>query len=379
MWTSWIRVASGVVAMICLVGLSTPARAGTWDLNLGRLCQLQVENRDGLIDCGGGYDRLIHGEVRSVIPDNAAFRSLMSELGVLFTPNILAPAETYGYNGFSLAVEFGFSTINPKKNSTNRFPVAGTVESYAHRYWRAAESVSDTAFSEGNIRTPQTIERIERELPPTIAPTVTVMMRKGLWLPLPSFEIGLGARHLIDSRMWAAVVQAKLALHEGYQGWPLPALSVRGSGSRVFITPGYSLTVAGLDFSISKHLGVASTFNLMPYLGYQLLWILAFSEVIDGTPGIDGVQLSANAFPGELHQCKDQDCNANFTFDDQESILRHRFFIGMRANFYMFSTLVEYTYFAAGAVDDSIFGLPGAVQDESGAQHSVNFAVALDW
>ena len=316
----------------------------------------------------------------------------MSELGTLFVPNILAPAETYGYNGYSLAMEFGFTTINAKKNSTLQIPADGSfqAEARAHRFWRASEAVSDQAFAEGNIRTQAAIDRIERELPPAIAPSITIMARKGLWLPLPSFEIGLGVRHLLDSRLWGALVQAKMALHEGFQGWPLPAFSIRGMGTRVFGTRGYNLTVAGLDFSVSKHLGIASTWNIMPYVGYQLVWIIADSEVIDATPGIDAVAESAKqaGSVGDLARCRGaqslvRDCNANFTFDDQANILRHRFFIGLRANFYIASLLVEYSFFAAGRESDQIFSaanLPQAnVPDESGDQHSINFSISLDY
>jgi hypothetical protein len=374
-----LRIGKACAFALALLCASPRARAGTWDLNMSRLCQLSVANRTDLMDCGGGYDRAIHGDVRSVIPDNAAFRALMSELGVLFAPNVLAPAETYGYNGFTLAAEFGFTTTNPKRNASNPVPDGtGGVTPFIHRYWRAAESVSDTSFAQGDIRSRQILERIERELPPAIAPTVSVMLRKGLWLPVPSFELGAGVRHLIDSRMWAAVVQAKVALHEGFHNWPLPALSVRGMGSRVFNTPGFSLTVAGLDFAMSHHFGIASTFNLMPYLGYQLLWTFADSEVIDATPGVDGIQASARQHPDKLHQCVEQDCNAYFTFDDQTDITRHRFFIGLRANLYIFSALIEYSYFAAGQTGDAIFGLP-EIPDASGAQHSINVALALDY
>jgi len=316
-----------------------------------------------------------------VLPDDASFRSVMSELGVMFAPNVLAPAETLGYNGFNFSVEFGFVSANPKKNANAGDPAL------THRYWRAAESVSDVAFADETLTT-EARDRIERELPPTFGSTVSLMVRKGFWFPGPSFEFGFGFRHLIDSRMFAGVGSVKLALHEGFQGLPVPALSVRGTGSRVFGTPGFNLTVVGLDFAISKAFGIASTFNITPYVGYQLLWIIADSGVIDATPSVDATGLTLGKVgndPLALSRCNEtvsRDCNSSFAFTDQSDIIRHRIFIGIRMNLYVFSFLLEYSFFAEGrdiaTVEIPQFG-PRQIEDESGAQHEISFSLALDY
>jgi hypothetical protein len=362
-----------LLVLACGLLLPATSRAEEWDLNLGRLCQIKTVS-GATLDCGGGYSSTTTDPVASVAPDHAAFRSLMSELGVVFAPNILSPSDTRGYSGFNFAAEVGWTSINPKKNANG------------HRYWRAAESVSARAFETGNIRTPDAIARIDNELPAGFAPTVSVMARKGFWFPVPSFEVGLGFRHLLGSKMWAPVTTAKLSLHEGFHGWPIPSLAVRGTGARVMGTPGFNLTVAGLDFSIAKQVGIASTFNLTPYLGYQLLWIIADSEVLDATPGVDAIAETAAAAGGDpmqLTQCRTPDCNGNFTFATQANITRHRAFFGIKANFFIASLLLEYTFFASGAKSDQIAaqaGLPGLViPDEAGAQHSISFSLALDY
>jgi hypothetical protein len=381
-----MRSSTFTAVVLCLL-VPASARADTWDLNLGRLCQIMTQGGKRL-ECGGGYTEA--DPVAYVIPDNAAFRSLMSEIGAVFAPNILSPSETQGYSGFNFSAEFGWTQINPtrrikdpnydtkKSDKENSNAIQG--ENY---YWRAAESVSSRAFVNPQMRD---YERIDNELPSSFAPTVTVMARKGLWIPVPSFELGVGVRHVIGSRMWAPLATAKLALHEGFHGWPVPSLAIRGTGTRVLGTPGYNLTVGGLDFSVSKRFGIASTFNLTPYVGYQLVWIVADSEVIDATPGIDGMGRSAKGSSGDamgLAQCRDNDCNANFTFTQQANITRHRFFIGLKANFYIASLLVEYTFFASGSKSDEIamqVGMPNMViPDSAGQQHTINFSVALDY
>ena len=366
----------------------TPARAGDWDLNLGRLCVLELENNK-YMDCGGGYDTS-KGKILNIKEDNSAFRALMSELGVVFAPNILSPADTQGFGGFSFNVEMGWTKVNPKNNTEANTDASG-YKMEGHRYWRAAGSVSNQAFASGDVRNDRgAVDRIERELPPGFAPHVTVMVRKGLWFPIPSFEMGFGVRHLIGSRMWAPMASVKVALHEGFQGWPLPAFAVRGTGARVMGTSGFHLTTVGLDFSISKHFGIASTFNLTPYTGYQLLWIIADSEVLDATPSIDGMEQTRTDNPNDpekWHACGNEDCwKGNFTFDDQSNITRHRFFIGMKANFYIASLLLEYTFIASGGSSDKVYVASGAtgikelsVPDAAGSQHSISLSVGLDY
>jgi hypothetical protein len=365
-----LRSRSFLVVLV-LVGWASSTQADPWDLNLARLCQIRTQN--GTLYCGGGYSA--SSPILEVVPDNAAFRSLMSELGVVFAPNVLSPSDTKGYSGFSVASEFAWVKINANRTAAD--PRTGSDL----QYWRAAESVSSKVFGGQSLDQ----ERLASELPSGFAPTVTVMARKGLWLPVPSFEIGLGARHLIGSQMWAPLATAKIALHEGFHGWPVPSLAVRGTGTRVMGTPGFNLSVAGLDFSVSKQIGLFSSFNITPYAGYQLLWIIASSEVLDATPGVDAMAKAADQAqkdPLTLTQCRDNDCNGNFTFASQANITRHRAFFGLRANFYIASLLVEYSYFASGSTSDEIAvqaGQPLLIPDGAGTQHSISFALALEY
>jgi hypothetical protein len=372
-------LAAAVISFMML--LPPPLYADSWDLNLSRLCQLRTAS-GGKVECGGGYTSQVAetdplDPNQPVIPDNAGFRSLMSELGAVFAPNLLFPSDTRGYSGFSFASEFGWTMINPKKTATDQ----GIGQ--PRMFWRAANSVTSTAWADVNHTD---FNRIERELPSSFAPTVTLMARKGLWIPIPSCELGVGFKHLFGSKMWAPTLSGKVALHEGFHGWPVPSLAIRGTAARVLGTPDFNLSIAGLDFSVSKRFGVASTFNLTPYLGYQLLWIVADSEVLDATPGIDAmaeVRKAAGDDPSGISQCRHVDCNANFTFSDQSNITRHRFFMGIKANFFIGSILFEYTYFANGSTSDNIAaeaGIPGlTIADESGTQHSLSFALALDY
>lgn len=355
-----------VATLVSAAALGVPrARADTWDLNLSRLCFFHT--RDGTtLPCGGSYDFSRYGGLATngVEPDNESFRSLMSELGVLFAPDTTAPAQTIGFGGFHLGVDFGFTSINRHRRSNMADPVKRNF------YWRAAESVSPAALaSYAADPTPAAGSAVSAGLPPGIAPTVTLMARKGLWwFPAPSMELNLGARHLIGSDMWAGILGLKLALHEGFHGWPIPELAARGAVSRVFNTPGFDLTVTSLDLSLSKRFGVAATLSIAPYAGYQLLWIIADSGVIDARPDQASAQLDDPRY---------------FTFLNQSNIFRHRAFGGARFNFYLASLLLELSYAFEGG-DEAIVRIDPqlqtvAVDDRSGDQIGVTLSLAVEF
>ena len=167
------RRASRMVLSIGLgLGLGLGAAAGTASADDNDL----VLSRLGTVSGSGG--------VVDVVPDNEAFRALASELGVVMAPKPMSPADTMGFSGFQFSTELSINTINGNS-----------------QYWRAAEGadVTDPLATKfhGNI------------------PTMGVFVRKGMWLPLPSFEVGAGALKLFDSNMWSLQMFAKFALHEG--------------------------------------------------------------------------------------------------------------------------------------------------------------------
>jgi hypothetical protein len=253
------------------------------------------------------------GNLTGVVAQNLEFRALASQLGVVLAPHLLTPADTLGFGGFQLAVDYATTTIDSSGS-----------------YWRVREGASDPAgtgagpFAPGMLR------------------TVGFFVRKGMWFPLPSFEIGAGAVHLIDSRTWAGQLYAKFGLHEGYHELPIPSVAVRGGVSRMMNQRELDLTVASLDITVSKHIGVGGTWRLDPFGGWNLLMIIPRSEVVDATPNIDPLQ------PGNAG-----DEMLNFVFKDQKNIYRNRFFVGAKLQYYVFQLTLEAQFaLAGGSVDD---------------------------
>jgi hypothetical protein len=317
--------AVGLLAALCL-GAPAAARADDNDLVLARL-GAATPGRAG------------------VVPQNQLFRSLVSELGVVIAPQLLTPSDTLGWSGFQFSAQLGLTSIDS-----------------AAPYWCATEESADCnpGFKKAGA-----------------IPTVGIWAHKGFWFPVPSFEIGAGAVHVGASRLWAAQAYGKLAIHEGYHDWPIPSVAVRGAVSRLTGTEQLDLTVASFDISISKRFAVQGTFTIAPYGGWDVLWIIPRSQVIDFTPNV-----AVRDDPNDIRN--------NFVFPDQESIVRQRFFLGAKLRYYVFALTAEADFVLSGGSVDSRSGTPcdaapAAQQgscdatDQAGGQTTYLVSASLDF
>jgi hypothetical protein len=293
-------------------------------------------------------EQVMNGQEMISIGQNLEFRSLASELGVALAPRLLTPADTIGFGGFQLTTDLAFTNI-----------------SAGERFWRARAGADDpeggTANGGGMLS------------------TVGVFARKGIWLPLPSFELAVGGVHLRDSGMWSAQGYAKFALHEGYHGLPIPSVAVRGGASRLFGSTDLDLTVASLDVSVSKQLGIGGTWTLSPYAGWNTLFILPTSEVLDPTPNIDALD------PANM-----DDSKLDFVMRDQAAIIRHRFFLGATFQYDIVQFTLEGQFALAGGSVDDRAGTSTPCEfdsstdrcdatDQAGAQRTITLSAGLDF
>lgn len=308
--------------MLVAVAITAPgvARADSNDLDLARLATRTTD---------------ANGNVTAVTPDNTAFRSLASELGVVLAPQLLTPADTIGFGGFQLTVDATTTTIDASAP-----------------YWRALEGTRDPTGT------------IPGAFGPSSMSTLGFFVRKGIWFPVPSFEIGAGAVHLTDSSAWTGQLYTKLAIVEGYHQLPLPSLAVRGGVSRLMTQRDLDLTVTSLDVSISKHVGVGGTWRFDPYAGYDLLAIIANSGVLDPVPNINSLA-PGNQAAGAL----------DFVFKSQDTIYRNRLYGGVKLQYYVFQLSLEAQYAFAGTSNDSVT----SAKDTSKAQRTLAMSAGFDF
>ncbi len=267
----------------------------------------------------------------------AAYRQLTSELGVVMAPRFLSPADTVGYSGFQFTVDGSFTTISNQAcaadNSADQCP------------WSRGMSGRDS-------------HGVPHQLP-SVASTLTVMARKGIWLPMPSFELGAGVTKLMQSDLVALQVYGKLALHEGFHRWPLPSLAVRGGASRLLGTSQLDLTTVQIDSTISLTRGIAGTVTIAPYLGAAALLVIARGQVLDTTPSIDAYGGGPNSL----------DLNNNAVFPAQDTIVRWRFYGGLRLSYSVLVLTMDYALSARGSLMNS-----GAIADRSTDQHTLSIS-----
>jgi hypothetical protein len=345
-----VAVAVGFTSIVGARG----AHAGKHDLNLLNLCPPATSTLGGGVqECRwvGNRDAngAITGQVQPDADGNAEFRSLMSELGVVIAPRLQTPADTLGYAGFQFAVELGLTKISRD----------------AH-FWDGVEGVNPANRNAAR--------------PDSYLTTVGGFVRKGMWLPLPAFEIGAGAVNIVGSSMFAIQGYAKLALQEGFHSWALPSVAVRVAASQLVGTDQVDLTVVGVDAVISKAFSVGGTARFEPFGGWNLLFIDARSGVIDATPRCDAVALEHAATspspycgpPGTAN-----DSLANFTFRRQDLITRQRFFAGFKLKLSVLFLAMEYDLIPAGRSRDDMQA-EGA-RDESGQQQSFSLSTGLDF
>jgi len=309
-------ILAGVVTALAICAAAASARADQNDLTLERLVG-RPANPGDFVDVQGNF------------PLQSAYRSLMSELGVVMAPRLLSPADTLGYSGFAFSFDSSFTSINNRAD-----------------YW----------------------QRGVRDVSSSFLPTVSVTARKGLWAPWPSFELGAGFTHLVHSSIFAVNAYAKFGIHEGFHGWAVPSIALRAAVSRILGTRQVDMTVVSTDLSVSKSFGLGGTLKLDPYLGANLLVTIVRGEVIDTTPDVDAFRQGGMSV----------DLNSNTVFPTQDNILRWRLFFGLRFVYSIVAIGAEFSWaFCNDRAIDCGKDDPNKIVDRSDGQAQLSLTAGL--
>lgn len=333
------------------------AWAGKNDLHLINLCPQAATSALGVQECSwvkrdaSGLISASNGVVIDA-EGRSKFRSLMSELGVVMAPRIPMAASTLGIAGFMLSAELSFTEISRSRS-----------------FWDGVAGVSP--------------QNPTASRPDPMLTTVGMFLRKGFWLPVPTFELGGGVVNLLDSQMLSWQGYAKLALHEGFHDLPIPSLSVRGAFAYLTGTDQVSLRTTSLDVLISKGFGLLKTARIEPFGGWSLLLIKAKGKPIDFTPLCDAYQVS-RAAPGTRvsdHCAVSQsgtgnDYGASYAFPSQDTITRYRVFGGAKLKFGILAIIAQYEMYLDGHSRDE--DVTPAV-DQSGRQSAFSLSTGLEF
>ncbi|MEM9459647.1 MAG: hypothetical protein AAGF11_36050 [Myxococcota bacterium] len=318
-WTTllvapWVTMLTTVTMLTMAALWPTLAHAGNYDLDLTPLGRLETQ-----------------GNSTVIIQDNAAFRSLSSELGTLIAPKPVDPADSLGLSGFALSADFSVNTLSGDQS-----------------YWALTR--------DGNQD--------------RAAASMQIMGRKGLW---PGIEVGAGATHLFDSRVWALAGYGKIAVHEGFHHLPIPSIAIRATFSRLLGAKDFNMTTAAPAITVSHLFGLGKTFSLTPYVGYEALIIVSRSQVLNANPSCDEFPDNYNEDPAAC----DVDTGTEFVFQNGGAIVRHRPHVGARIIFSVIRLGIEAMFVPGGNSDGEIAG--ETVADGSAFQQQYTFSVGLDF
>lgn len=216
------------------------------------------------------------------VPDDAAFRRLVNQLGFALAPTAFHTARTTGFGGFQFSIEAVYTKIDDGAD-----------------YWKlgteGSRDPSNDRASKANTG------------PPGVIQTYSLRIRKAFGFGL---EAATQVGYVPSTTILIGGADVRMSLLEGFRtgiGGIFPDVAV-GAGVRTITgTEQLQLTTLGLDVQISKPLPLGSVSVLSPWIGYQYLWIFGDSGLIDTTPATDPVgycQTSGPNVPGNADPSK---------------------------------------------------------------------------
>jgi hypothetical protein len=248
-----------LAASLTLLTTASVASADSMDPALERLVSAESA---GCRDASGRFTPVSGSDVGWCLPDDVAFKKLMSQWGFAFAPSAMHSARTTGYGGFQLTLEGAFTQIS---NGAD--------------YWKRG--------TRGEADAQSGRPAFENASPEGLLQLYSVKLRKGFGFGL---ELAGSFGFMPKTQLFSGGADVRLALLEGFRtgGFGmLPDIAVGGGVRTVTGTPQFQLTVAAVDAQISKPITVHDFSVLTPWLGYQHLWIFGDSGLVDLTPATD--------------------------------------------------------------------------------------------
>lgn len=278
------RTVAVLMAVSMTLGASTAAADRPHDLDLSQLLEWEAEDQENIPE---EYEDRIWGRAQGVEDD---FRDLTHDLGAATAPRPTAPSDTLGQAGFAVNLMSSVSVVPADEN-----------------YWQRGANNPSSAFFSNHLQ-----------------------VRKGL--PM-SLEIVGNLSHLARSQMFTMGADLRFALHEGYRYFP--DIGARGSVNTITGAPELNLINAAWDVSLSKGFGIGGVTELTPYMGFQQLYTIASTRVLNARPEDPRPPQTVTVDGGP---------NLNFAPEyvfEQRTLTSNRFFGGLRLNTWIMSFTFE--------------------------------------
>lgn len=296
----------GLVSALTVMSVTAQGFALDNDLVLSRFSSFDPQEY-AVRDANGNITTPCVDACGTVKPNAKLFESMVTDMGQVIAPKIGAPAETLGEAGFAL-----------------NFQTSLVFIPHEEEHWQVGVEDRDPGSSlfMGNLQ-----------------------VRKGL--PF-SFEMAGNFGYVFNSEMFTLGADLKWALNEGF--YYFPDLAIRGSVNTLLGSPDLNLITAGGDMSLSKSFGISGVMSITPYVGYQMLFIVGSSRLLNGYPQDPRrPQFDTDRPAGEGSTT----FSPEFVFEQYDAQV-NRVFFGTRLNVWVLN-----------------FGLEGVIADVSQAMFSV--------
>lgn len=232
------------------IAVSGTASAQRMDLALSRL---RIAAADSSPGCPRSFGA---GLSRDFCQDDEAWRSLATQFAGTMVPPILLPGHTRGMRGIYVGLESSITGIDSGQD-----------------YWARG--------TEGDDRSAERNRFVDGVLAWN-----RLNVRKGL--PF-GFEIGTNMGFLVNTAYWTLGLEVRWSLLEGLRlrnsSVYLPSLSVRGAVQTLIGDSEFNVTVPSVDVMIGERIIVGDTVEISPFVGGQVAFVFADTELVDLTPG----------------------------------------------------------------------------------------------
>lgn len=262
------------------------------------------------------------GHLRQLCPDTDAWRRLATQFAASMIPPILLPAHTRGMRGIYVGLETFITGISGGED-----------------YWARGTEGNDASADRNRF-----------------VDSVLVWNRLNVRKGLPfGFELGTNVGFLVNTTYWTLGLEVRWSLLEGLRernaSVYFPSLSVRGSVQTLLGDSEFNVTVPAVDVSLGERIVIGDAVELSPYVGGQVAWVFADTELVDLTPDRDafGECDPTTAAPGDpggpmgpnwgdAPYCRGDgtDFNHNVVFDRIRS-MRARMFLGTQLRYEWFA------------------------------------------
>lgn len=185
--------------------------------------------------------------LRETPADEAKYRGVAREMGLVLAPLHIGPARTTGHSGFEFTLRMSSHNIHQTRPYWTDLTLGGVMD------------------LDGGTNAPDTLT------------TTTIEVRKGLPFGL---ELGTNLSWLENSETLALGGRLRIGLLEGYQDSYAPDVSVYAAVNRMLGSSELDLTTLAAGATLSYRQSISGVMSVSPFFGFDFILVQAGSSLL---------------------------------------------------------------------------------------------------